>query len=311
MKIVVDSDIPYINGVFEAAGCSVVYAAGRSIDWATVREAHALIVRTRTRCDAALLDGSRVRIVATATIGTDHIDLDYCRSRGIAVFSAAGCNARAVAQWVFAAIGAMGATNGVLGVVGVGNVGGEVCAMGRRRGFDILMCDPPRAARGEAGFIDLDYLLAHSNIVSLHVPLDLSTRDMANDRFFGKMGVDSLFLNSSRGEVVCDEALLAAGDHLRFALDVWCGEPHINLDLLRRATIATPHVAGYSARGKARATQMCVCAVAKFLGLTTLENWDTGINFALEEPQDYDIAVDHRALASAPEHFEQLRRIRN
>lgn len=309
MKIVVDSDIPYINGVFEAAGCSVVYAAGRSIDAASVRDAHALIVRTRTRCDAALLDGSSVRMVATATIGTDHIDLDYCRSRGIAVFSAAGCNARAVAQWVFAAIGAMGATNGVLGVVGVGNVGGEVCAMGRRRGFDILMCDPPRAARGDAGFVELDHLLAHSDIVSLHVPLDLSTRDMADDRFFGEMGVDSLFLNSSRGEVVCDEALLGRGG--RFALDVWRDEPHINLELLRRATIATPHVAGYSARGKARATQMCVSAVAKFLGLTTLENWDTGINFALEEPQDYDIAVDHRALASAPEHFEQLRRIRN
>lgn len=309
MKIIIDSDIPYINGVFEAAGCDVSYAAGRAIDVAAVRDADALIVRTRTRCDAALLDGSSVRMVATATIGTDHIDLDYCRSRGIAVFSAAGCNARAVAQWVFAAVGAMGATSGVLGVVGVGNVGSEVCAMGRRRGFDILMSDPPRAARGEAGFVDLDYLLAHSDIVSLHVPLDGSTRDMADDHFFGQMGVDSLFLNSSRGEVVCDEALFGRGGC--FALDVWRDEPHINLELLRRATIATPHVAGYSARGKARATQMCVRAVAKFLGLTTLENWDTGINFALEEPQDYDIAVDHRALASAPEHFEQLRRIRN
>lgn len=309
MKIIIDGDVPYINGVFQAAGCSVVYAAGRSIDASAVRDAHALIVRTRTRCDAALLDGSSVKMVATATIGTDHIDLDYCRSRGIAVFSAAGCNARAVAQWVFAAVGAMGATSGILGVVGVGNVGSEVCAMGLRRGFDILMCDSPRAARGDAGFVALDYLLAHSDIVSLHVPLDDSTRDMAGDRFFGQMGVDSLFLNSSRGEVVCDEALLGRGG--RFALDVWRDEPHINLDLLRRATIATPHVAGYSARGKARATQMCVRAVAKFLGLTTLESWDTGIDFALEEPENYDIAVDHRALIAAPANFEQIRRIRN
>ncbi|MEG1075999.1 MAG: 4-phosphoerythronate dehydrogenase [Mucinivorans sp.] len=309
MKIVVDSAIPYIKGVLEPYFDEVVYRGGRDIDCATVGNARAMVVRTRTRCDAALLGGSSVEMIATATIGTDHIDRDYCDSHSIEVISSAGCNARAVAQWVGSALGHMGVGGGVLGVVGVGHVGREVVAMALGRGFTVLQCDPPRAAaQGAQDFVELDYLLAHSDIVTLHVPLLATTRDMADDSFFAAMQPNSVFLNSSRGEVVVESALLSFGG--RFAIDVWRSEPMINGELLNRATIATPHVAGYSARGKARATAMCVDALARHFGIRELLGWSPSGDFRLEEPEDYDITIDDTALRASPDKFESLRRIR-
>ncbi|MEG2479979.1 MAG: NAD(P)-dependent oxidoreductase, partial [Mucinivorans sp.] len=171
--VVIDSKIPFIAGVFEP-WCRVIYS-----DHITHEQAHAarvLVVRTRTQCNGELLRGSSVGFIATATIGTDHIDLDYCHDHGIVVQSAAGCNARAVAQWVFAALRSLGIKGGTLGIVGVGNVGRQVMAMAQQRGFSLLLNDPPRADSGESGFVELDYLLRHSDVVTLHTPLTLSTR---------------------------------------------------------------------------------------------------------------------------------------
>lgn len=307
MTIVVDSAIPYIEGVFEPFFDRVVCRVGGDISSADLANASALIIRTRTRCGEELLRNSAVKFIATATIGTDHIDMDYCAKRGIKVFSAAGCNARAVSQWVFAAIEQMG-LSGVLGVVGVGNVGGEVCRMAEDRGFTVLKNDPPRAESGEDGFVEIGDLLAHADIVTLHVPLNPYTRSMVDPLFLSRMKSGAVLLNSSRGEVVDENAMAHFGG--RFALDVWQGEPKINVALMQRATIATPHVAGYSARGKARASEMCIRALGEFFAIEPLRRWSPKGEFALEMPENYDITIDDKALRADPSAFESLRRVR-
>lgn len=316
MKIAIDSHIPFIEGVFEPFGIDVVYS--ESIDPA---ECDALIIRTRTKCDAKLLDAHSPRIISTATIGYDHIDVQYCRDRGIEVATAAGCNARGVAQWVFAALIQMGVkepSDHTIGIIGVGNVGSVVAAVARSVGFRVLMCDPPRAV-SEPGFVSLDELLRNSDIVTIHTPLDETTRSMADAVFFAQMKSGAIFLNSSRGEVVDEQALLDS--HIsKFALDVWYDEPRINLELLRRATIATPHIAGYSAQGKAMGTAMSVRSVARKLGITELIDWypsqiePTTPNISIdwqtlvcEMPKHYIIGNDSAALRREPKHFEQLR----
>lgn len=307
-RIVVDSDIPCIEGVFEPFFDEVLYIKGVSIQPNDLSSAEALVIRTRTRVDRALLENSAVRLVTTATIGTDHIDLAYCDSRAIEVFSASGCNARAVAQWVMAALREINA-GGVLGIVGVGNVGREVEQMAVARGWSILRNDPIRESRGERGFVDLDLLLQNADVVTLHVPLTELTQNMVGDSFLSRMKRDAVLLNSSRGEVVDEESLVAWGG--RYALDVWRGEPDINLTLMQRAVIATPHIAGYSWRGKARATEMCVQAVGRFFGIAELAEWQAAVTFQIEEPENYDILYDDRALRASPGDFESLRRIRD
>lgn len=328
MKIVIDDKIPFIRGVFEPYA-EVVYRPGGAIDAETVREADALVIRTRTRCDERLLDGCRVRIVATATIGYDHIDSAYCRRRGIRVATAAGCNARGVLQWVCAALGALEVdpSRTKLGIVGVGNVGGAVRAMAEAAGFgEVICCDPPRVERGERGterFVSLAELLRRADVVTTHVLLDDSTRGMMGAEAFGAMRRGAIFLNSSRGEVVDEGALKAAlrsGRVSRVAIDVWGGEPRIDRELLALATIATPHIAGYSLQGKAMGTALAVRAVADELGLPIGAEWYpaeapvqhpcteiTWAEIAERMPRYYDILADDAALRAAPERFEELR----
>lgn len=277
MKIVADQDVPFLNGVFEPYA-EVVYKRGSDIGPDDVKDADALITRTRTRCDAALLEGSSVKIIASATIGTDHVDREWCDARGIVVRNAPGCNAGGVMEYVFCALYAVAArkaiplTGKTLGIVGVGHVGRRIESMGRRLGFKILLCDPPRAAaEGSFGFSSLDTLLASSDIVTLHVPLDDSTRGMASAAFFKKMKPGAFFINASRGEVVDDAALLHAIPHLGpVIIDTWNNEPDINRDLLDAVDIATPHIAGYSYQGKQNGTAAAVRAIAHYFGITPL-----------------------------------------
>ena len=190
MKIVADINIPFLEGVFEPYA-DVIYKEGQEISSADVKDADALVIRTRTRCDASLLEGSSVRLIATATIGTDHIDMDYCASKGIEVHNAQGCNAGGVMQYVFSALYGVSARNtiklddAVFGVIGVGNVGRKIAALAEYLGFKVLKCDPPRAeAEGPEEFCSLEYLLASSDVVSVHVPLDETTKGMADEDFF-------------------------------------------------------------------------------------------------------------------------------
>ena len=307
-SIVVDRDIPFIAGVFEP-WFKVRYLAGRAIVASEVRDAVALVVRTRTRCDAQLLAGSSVKLVATATIGTDHIDMAYCAAQGIAVVSAPGCNAAAVAQYVMAALRALsldrpGAT---LGIVGVGHVGSLVAEAAVRAGLRVLLNDPPReAVEGPAAFTPLPELLAVSDIVTLHIPLWPENRDFADAAFFAAMKSGASFINASRGEVVDENALLTARPRLdRLVLDVWKNEPDINLALLAVADLATPHIAGYSIQGKINGTQAVVQAVGRYFGIDPLSTFRVA---GVELPQEpYDIRRDDAALRRDSSSFESLR----
>ena len=181
IKVVVDDAIPFISGVLEPYA-DVVYKGGRDICREDLLDAQALIIRTRTKCDADLLEGTSVKFIATATIGTDHIDHDYCDKAGIVVRNAAGCNAGGVMNYVISALygvasrKAIRLDGNILGIVGVGNVGKRVERVAGYLGFKVLKNDPPRAAaEGPEGFCDLDYLLANSDVVTMHVPLDSTT----------------------------------------------------------------------------------------------------------------------------------------
>lgn len=321
MLIVADKAIPFLDGVFEPFA-EVARIPGREISAADVRSADVLIVRTRTRCDAALLEGSAVRLVVTATIGFDHIDTGYCRRRGIRVVTAAGSNARGVLQWVAGTLARLSEVQGwtpagrTLGIVGVGNVGRLVEQYARQWGFRVLRCDPPRAARGEEGFVTLERIAAESDIVTFHTPLDPTTRHLAGERFFAALRPGCTVINSSRGEVVDTAALLRSA--VPCAVDVWENEPDIDRRLLARAVVATPHIAGYSAQGKANASAIAVAAAAEHLKLP-IRNWYPA-HVAPSAPRPiewtemcatvgryFDAEAETRRLREHPEQFERLR----
>ena len=244
MKIVADIDVPFLTGVLEPYG-EVVYKKGMAITHEDVVDADALILRTRTICNAELLEGSSVKLIATATIGTDHVDFDYCNSHGIQVQNAAGCNAGGVMQYVFSALFGVAARKGIkiegstIGIIGVGNVGKKIEQMAQYLGFNVLRYDPPRAeAEGPEGFCSLEYLLENSQIVTMHVPLNETTRNMANEAFFALMQPGSIFINAARGEVVDEEAfMLALPKFGASVIDTWNNEPNINVDLVEMVDI--------------------------------------------------------------------------
>ncbi len=314
MIVVVDNAIPYIREVFKP--------------WAEVRyrdvivredivDADAVMVRTRTRCDEVLLGGTRVKMVASATVGTDHIDTDYCRRAGIKVANAPGSNARGVLQWVAAVLAQASADGKLLGVVGVGHVGSLVAEYARKWGFEVLCCDPPRAVQG---FVSLDEIAVRADIITFHTPLTFegpdATYHLADDNFFSKVKPGAMILNSSRGEVVDTRALMNSG--CDFCIDTWEHEPDIDREMLHRAFLATPHIAGYSIQGKANATAAAVRAIAKEFEMP-LEGWyPAEMHPTVPQPikweelcatiYDYfDIAAETHTLKSAPEKFEQLR----
>jgi erythronate-4-phosphate dehydrogenase len=272
-----------------------VYKKGMAITHEDVVDADALILRTRTICNAELLEGSSVKLIATATIGTDHVDFDYCNSHGIQVQNAAGCNAGGVMQYVFSALFGVAARKGIkiegstIGIIGVGNVGKKIEQMAQYLGFNVLRYDPPRAeAEGPEGFCSLEYLLENSQIVTMHVPLNETTRNMANEAFFALMQPGSIFINAARGEVVDEEAfMLALPKFGASVIDTWNNEPNINVDLVEMVDIATPHIAGYSYQGKQMGTAMAVRAVAHHFGIEPLCDF-----FPADEPDHEPVLLD-------------------
>ena len=332
MKIVADANIPFLEGVFEPYA-QVVYKDGREIRREDCLDADVLITRTRTRCNAELLEGTSVKMISTATIGTDHIDLPWCEAHGIEVYNAAGCNAGGVMDYVFSALYGVAARkkiplqNAKLGIVGVGHVGRKVERAGRKLGFEILRCDPPRAEReGSEGFYTLDELLAEAQIVTIHVPLDETTRGMCNDDFFAKIQPGAIFINAARGEIVDEAALLRARPKLgALVIDTWCNEPDVDQRLLLECDIATPHIAGYSYQGKQNGTAMAVRAVARRYGIRTLEDFypeteDLDLHPVLLDAEgksqgeiasmlqyNYPIFTDDFMFRTEPQGFEMLR----
>ena len=332
MKLVADKHIPFLEGVFEPYA-DVVYIDGREINHDDIIDADALIIRTRTKCNADLLDGTKVSMIATATIGVDHIDLDYCREHGIEVHNAEGCNAGGVLQYVFSALYGIAARKGIklddatIGIVGVGHVGSKVETMARHLGFNVLLCDPPRAAsEGEDGFCSLEYLLANSQVVTMHVPLDETTRGMADEDFFMLMPPGSIFINAARGEILDDDALMQAIPKLgAVVIDTWNNEPDINLKLLEMVDIATPNIAGYSYQGKQNGTASAVQSVARHFGISALYDYYPQADIPDHEPvhldlrdkthgeraavfqYNYPIFTDDFRFRMEPENFEKLR----
>lgn len=329
MKVVVDDKIPYIREALALMGVDAVYVPGARMDRGLVCDADALIVRTRTQCNASLLEGSRVRFIATATIGHDHIDADYCAAQGIHWVNAPGCNAASVRQYVQSALQLLQRDRGLrlsgatIGVVGVGNVGRLVAEMARSWGMRVLLCDPPRAERGEAGFVPLERIAGEADVVTLHTPLTYvgkyPTFHLAGEEFFRSLQRKPYFINTSRGETTDTPALLRAlerGDVAGCVIDVWEHEPLIDRMLLDRCYIGTPHIAGYSADGKANATRMALEALASHFHLGEVPSitppppaetvlYSTSLSAALL--QIYDPTRDCRALREHPENFELLR----
>ena len=301
--ILADSHIPFLKGLLEAYA-EVRYLDPTAINAAAVREADALLVRTRTHCNAALLEGSRVRCIATATIGYDHIDTAYCRQHGIAWSNAPGCNANSVVNYVASACQSVfGRLQGrCIGIIGAGQVGGRVARWAESQGMRVLLNDPPRAAReGVERFVSRQTLCREADIVTVHTPLDDSTRHLIDRRFLAECQPHALLINAARGPIADTEALLEAGQTL--VIDCWENEPEISRALLARVRFGTPHIAGYSQDGKLRGTQMAVEAICRHFG------WELPPMPVLPAYQGspYDILADSEALKAHPEQFESLR----
>lgn len=330
MRVVMDEKIPYLADALASMGCEVVAMPGGDISAADVKAADALFVRTRTFCNETLLDGSTVRFIGTATIGYDHIDDAYCRSRGIYWTSAPACNAGGVLQYVQSAIYLWCKHRGrslrglTLGIVGVGAIGSRVAEWAHVAGMRVLLNDPPREAAGEGGFATLQQIATESDIITFHPTLtrdgDFPSYHLAGEAFFDSLQRTPLFINASRGPVADNTALLTAykkGKVADIVLDVWEGEPHINRELLDAAFIATPHIAGYSAEGKLNATNIVLRKFADYIkykgelplaGLPAPTQAITGVTNEGEAfLKIYNPIHDTEPLKSAPSIFEELR----
>ena len=321
MKILVDRAIPFIKGVLEPFA-EVCYIDGNSFSRKEVATADALIIRTRTRCDSSLLEGSKVQFIATATIGFDHIDLNYCRANNIAISTSAGCNARGVLQWVAAALATLAKQEGftphnrTLGVVGVGNVGKLIKEYAEAWGFLTICSDPPREEREHLGFVSLEEILRTADIITLHTPLDSTTYHLINSENIALLRPGAVLINASRGECVATEA--TKRNDLTYITDVWENEPNIDNEYLAKSLIATPHIAGYSAQGKANATALAVQALARHFDLP-LKDWRPS-EVKIVEPrailweemchsiEDYcNLKAESNMLRNKPNDFEHLR----
>lgn len=347
MKILADQNIPCVADAFRDLG-EVQLMPGRDIRREHLRDCRCLVTRTVTRVDRELLDGTPVEFVGTATIGTDHIDLDYLRSAGIGCSNAAGCNAEAASEYVVSGLFALSKRNGFdpfrlrAGIVGHGNVGSRLRQKLDALGIDCLLCDPPLQEAGDSSqdFVDLDTILQECSFISLHVPL---TRDGSHPTYhlldrdrLPNLAAGCLLVNAARGEVVDNAALLELlhqRDDLSVFLDTWEGEPLVSRELLQRVDLATPHIAGYSVEGRLRGTQMVLDAACAHFGLVSgwhmstllpakqkiecdlscpgLESWTRLFQQHCDIWRDHEALIDGAALGEDDfaVHFDGLRRV--
>ena len=273
MRVVCDAHIPFIKEAIqkEWPDIDICPLKPEEIDAFSVRDADVLIVRTRTKVNEALLAGSSVRLVCTATIGFDHIDTAYCDTHGIRWTSCPGCNAQAVCDYIEEALNEitnykLQITNSMptLGIVGVGHVGSLVAKMAERHGLKVLLNDPPKGIG-----VSLDFIAQNCDIITFHVPLDPSTYHLCDEAFLRRCKPDALIINAARGGVVDEQALLRSGHP--YILDTWENEPNINKDVLAHALLASMHIAGYSIEGKRNASQMCLDAVSAEFNLPKID----------------------------------------
>lgn len=322
MKIVVDDKIPYIRETICQLADETVFLSGAAITADDVRDADVLVVRTRTRCNRQLLEGSKVQLVVTATIGYDHIDTQWLQEAGIRWTNCPGCNSGSVAQYVECALLLLEQQKGLslhestIGIVGCGHVGSKVKAVAERLGMQVLVCDP---LLDNPSFVSLDEIERRCEVITFHVPLtregQYATWHMADEDFFHRLPRVPYIINTSRGEVVDNQALLQAlqDGRVRDAIiDVWEHEPHPDAALLDKVFIGTPHIAGYSADGKTNADNMVIDAICQHFGLP-----HPGIIAPPALPSDfkytgspldlYNPMIDSQKLKADASQFEQLR----
>ncbi|OHC13876.1 MAG: 4-phosphoerythronate dehydrogenase [Pseudomonadales bacterium GWC2_63_15] len=279
MHILADENIPLVDEFFAGFG-EIRRMPGRSINRAALENVDVLLVRSVTRVDREMLEGSAVRFVGTCTIGTDHLDLDYFEQAGIEWASAPGCNARGVVDYVLGSLLALSEVRGEalarrrFGVVGAGEVGGRLLEVLRGLGWDVRVCDPPRQVREAGDFVSLDEILAECDVISLHTPLTLGgdwpTFHLFDQARLSRLRPGTWLINASRGAVVDNAALrdlLLQRPDLEAVLDVWEGEPQVDVALAGLCRIATPHIAGYSLDGKLRGTAQIYAALCAARGV--------------------------------------------
>jgi erythronate-4-phosphate dehydrogenase len=339
MRIIIDNKIPYINGVLEPF-FEVIYLPGNLTTKQAVKDADALITRTRTICSKETLEGSRVKFIATATIGFDHIDVNFCEAAGIQWANAPGCNAESVNQYISSALFSwsmrknLALTGKTIGIVGVGQVGSRVAKTCEILGMNVLLNDPPRE-RGEGSlqFVSLESIREQADVITFHVPLNVDgvdcTYHMVSIDFLQNLPKKPLIINTCRGEVFDSEAVYKAMEADAISgmiLDCWENEPDIDLRLLETADYGTPHIAGYSKDGKANGTRASVRAISRFFSLG-IDEWEPSGVEPPEQPvieldghnrcaesllaevirSTYEIESDDAALRNNPQLFEQLR----
>jgi len=339
MKIIIDNKIPYIKNALEQFA-EVIYLPGAKTTKEIAKNADAIITRTRTICNKDLLEKSDVKFIATATIGFDHIDTEYCKQAGIEWTNAPGCNAESVNQYIASALFSWSMRKRIdlkdktIGIVGVGQVGSRVAKTCEILGMKVLLNDPPRERKeGAPNFVSLAIIQDEAYIITFHVPLNLACEDatfhLVNENFLQNLKKQPLIINSCRGEVFDSDAVYnarEANDISGLIIDCWENEPELDMDLLNFVDFGTPHIAGYSKDGKANGTKMSVQAISRFFNLG-IDDWKP-INVELPENPvieidgdqrreysilaeavltTYDIENDDDNLREAPHAFEQLR----
>ncbi len=301
--IVADDKIPFLKGALEPFA-EVIYHAGKEINKEMLKDVDALITRTRTKCNKNLLEGTKVKFIATATIGFDHIDTAFCDANGINWTNAPGCNSGSVMQYIASALVRLSMKHGfnlsdkTIGIVGHGNVGSKIAILASALGMKVLVNDPPLQRKGTLpNAVLLDEISEKADIITFHVPLNKEGVDktfhLVDEEFLKSVKPGTIIINSSRGEVLDGLALKSALKNKKLkaaVLDVWENEPHIDLELLDLVDIATPHIAGYSVDGKANGTAMSVQAISDFFGFG-LKNWFPG-NVPL--PKNQYISIENK-----------------
>jgi len=341
VKILVDENMPYAGDLFRRLG-EVKAVPGRPIPAAELADADALMVRSVTKVNEALLSGTPIKFVGTATAGTDHVDEQWLQQAGIGFSAAPGCNAIAVVEYVFSSLMLLAERDGfdlrdrTVGIVGVGNVGGRLQARLEAWGVRTLLCDPPRADRGDEGdFLPLDALVREADVLTFHTPLfkegPYKSWHLADEEVISRLKPGAILINACRGPVVDNAALLRrleAGQPLSVILDVWEPEPDLDVALLAKVDIGTAHIAGYTLEGKARGTTQVFEAFSDFIGKRQQVALDTLLpapefgRITLHAPLDqsilkrlihlvYDVRRDDallRKVAGIPGEFDKLRK---
>ena len=312
MQVVIDKGIPFLDGVFPS-DIEVLHLSPEEITPCAVRNADALFVRTRTRIDKELLQGSKVRFVATATIGFDHIDQSYCREAGIHWVSCPGCNAQAVCDYVEEAIASsphrlIASSPITIGIVGYGNVGKLVAQMAENHGYRVLLSDPPLGIGSS-----LKEIVPQCDVLTFHTPLtydgEYPTYHLCDAEILHLCKPDTLIINAARGGVIDEQALLSclSPHRLIASIDCWENEPQLNRELLQRVDLASFHIAGYSIAGKMKASEMCLHAFCEFFSLPILSINKKVVPLHGDSESGWLKRISDQ-LKAAPEHFEQLRK---